>query len=184
MKDNSSNQKVLMEAVEDALKHEGVSTEEITKFLALPKALDGGKKIRGMKELQNLLETAIIDTTDAVEEVLRQIMDSGAISREAIPQSLAFQKAISASGAGAEALAKAVLLQKAMQDSGMAINDIANAVTLAMGLVSSDEAEKLKELKEILKECIVRGLSPSDIDVVLAFKDALDKNEMPKEAIS
>ena len=143
LQEDSLNSKLLAETVEAALKQDSVSTEEIGKFLALPRALDGGKKIRGMKELQQLLEAAsILDTPEAVEEVLRQIFEAGVLTREAVPKTLAFQKAIAAAGASgaAESLAKAVLMQKAMQDGGMAFNDIANALTLAMGLVTPEEA--------------------------------------------
>ena len=68
-----------------------------------------------------------------------------------------------------------------MADSGMALHEIANAMTLVMTM---EKEEKVKELKEALKNCIGRGLTPDDVELLIAFKDAIEKGDIPKEAIN
>ena len=51
---NSGNQKELLDAITNSFKSDDVSIEEITKVLAMNKALDGGK-IGGLKGLQQIL---------------------------------------------------------------------------------------------------------------------------------
>merc|ERR1712016_55678 len=50
--------------------------------------------------------------------------------------------------------------------------------------MTMEKEEKVKELKEALKNCIGRGLTPDDVELLIAFKDALEKGEIPKEAIN
>ena len=50
---NAANQKDLITAIENSLKGNDISMEEISKALAMSKALDGGK-IRGLKDLHQI----------------------------------------------------------------------------------------------------------------------------------
>ena len=176
-----TNTKV-QEDIDNALKNDSISTEEINKALAMHKAFDTGK-IRGLKELQKLLEEGNTETMEGLEDCLNQIIASGTLSLDAIPNSLVFQKAMSVLGNGADCLSAALLLQKAMLEGGMLINDIANAMSLSMSLVPTDD-EAIKELKLKLAQCMGKDLDPSDVDILVAFKEALEKGEIPKEAIT
>jgi len=179
---NSTSHKAMLEAVANSLKNDDISMEEINKVLAMNKALDGGK-IRGLKDLQQILEEADAGSIEGIEDTLQKIFDSGVLSPESISQSIAFQKAMSSSGVTPENIAKSMLLQKSMAESGMAIHEIANAMSLAMTLDPHNE-EKLKLLKEALKDCLGRGLTPEDVDILSAFREAMEKGEIPKEAIN
>ena len=74
---NAGNQKDLITAIENSLKGNDISMEEISKALAMSKALDGGK-IRGLKDLQQILEEFSADSIDGLEQTLQKIFDSGA----------------------------------------------------------------------------------------------------------
>ena len=179
---NSGNQKDIIEAVTNALKNDDISIEEINKVLAMNKAIDGGK-IRGLKDLQQILDGANTDSIDGIEETLKKIFDSGVLTPETVSQSIVFQKAMSSSGVDPENIAKAILLQKSMAENGMAIHEVANAMSLAMTLDPHSE-ESMKLLKEAIKESVGRGLTAEDIDIIAAFKEAIEKGEIPKEAIN
>lgn len=179
---NSGNQKELLDAVTNSLKNDDVSIEEITKVLAMNKALDGGK-IRGLKDLQQILEESSTDSIDGIEDTLEKIFNSGVLSPESVSQSLVFQKAMSSSGVNPDNIARAMLLQKSMAESGMAIHEVANAMSLAMTLDPHSE-KAMKQLKEDLKDCLERGLTAGDIDIICAFREAMEKGEIPKEAIN
>merc|ERR1740128_894839 len=168
--------------IDMALKNDSISTDEISKALAMQKAFETGK-IRGLKELQKMLEEGDTDTAEGLEACLTNIIESGALSADAIPKSLIFQKAMSAMGTGADNLASTMLLQKAMMEGGMAVNDVASAMSLSMSLVPPDN-EAIKELKKNLAQCLGKNIDPSDIDIILAFKDALEHGDIPKEAIN
>ena len=176
----NQNKDKLKEEIEGVLKNDSISTDEITKALSMQKYFESGK-LRGMKELQKLLEEGKTDTMEGLEECINQIFESGGISPESLSNSLLLQKAISSAGAGC--LASAILIQKAMLEGGMAIHDVSNAMSLSMSLIPVDE-KAIKELKASLIKCLNQGLVPSDIDIILAFKDALEKGEIPKEAIN
>ena len=87
---NSGSQKEILEAVTNSFKNDDISIDEINKVLAMNKALDGGK-IRGLKDLQQILEEANIDSIDGIEDTLQKIFDSGVLSPESIAQSIVFQ---------------------------------------------------------------------------------------------
>jgi len=165
----NQNKDKLKEEIEGVLKNDSISTDEITKALSMQKYFESGK-LRGMKELQKLLEEGKTDTMEGLEECINQIFESGGISPESLSNSLLLQKAISSAGAGC--LASAILIQKAMLEGGMAIHDVSNAMSLSMSLIPVDE-KAIKELKASLIKCLNQGLVPSDIDIILAFKDAL-----------
>ena len=175
-------QKELLAAFENSLKNNDISIDEINKVLAMSKALDGGK-IRGLKDLQQILENANMASIEGIEDTLSKIFDSGALTPESLSQSIVFQKAMSASGLPADSVARAIQLQRAMVESGMPIHEVANAMSLAMTLDPASE-EKMRQLKEALKDCIGRGLTAADIEMVAAFKEAIEKGEIPKEAIN
>jgi len=179
---NTGCQKEILEAVSNSFKNDDISIEEINKVLAMNKALDGGK-IRGLKDLQQILEASNADSIDGIEETLQKIFDSGVLSPESFSQSIVFQKAMSSSGVDPESIAKAMLLQKSMAESGMAIHEVANAMSLAMTLDPHSE-KAMKQLKEDLKNCIGRGLTAEDVDIISAFREAMEKGEIPKEAIN
>merc|ERR1711892_294138 len=179
---NTGSQKEILEAVSNSFKNDDISIEEINKVLAMNKALDGGK-IRGLKDLQQILEASNADSIDGIEETLQKIFDSGVLSPESFSQSIVFQKAMSSSGVDPESIAKAMLLQKSMAESGMAIHEVANAMSLAMTLDPHSE-KAMKQLKEDLKNCIGRGLTAEDVDIISAFREAMEKGEIPKEAIN
>merc|ERR1719206_1035713 len=168
--------KVLL--IQSALKAKGVPSEVI----AMNKALDGGK-IRGLKDLQQILEESSTDSIDGIEDTLEKIFESGVLSPESVSQSLVFQKAMSSSGVNPDNIARAMLLQKSMAESGMAIHEVANAMSLAMTLDPHSE-KAMKQLKEDLKDCLERGLTAGDIDIICAFREAMEKGEIPKEAIN
>merc|ERR1719228_89527 len=88
---NSGCQQAVMDAIENSLKNDDISIDEINKVLAMNKALDGGK-IRGLKDLQQILEEANIDSIDGIEDTLQKIFDSGILSPESMSQSIIFQK--------------------------------------------------------------------------------------------
>ena len=90
---------------------------------------------------------------------------------------------MAATGSGASTLASSMMLQKAMLEGGIPIHDVASAMSLSMSLVPADDA-KMKELKLKLGKCLGQGLEPSDVDIIMAFQDALEKGEIPKEAIN
>merc|ERR1719323_1180663 len=50
--------------------------------------------------------------------------------------------------------------------------------------MDSANEQSIKELKEALRECLGRNLSAEDIDIVAAFKEAIEKGDIPKEAIN
>ena len=52
---NAGNQKDLVTMIENSLKNNDISIDEINKVLAMSKALDGGK-IRGLRDLQQILD--------------------------------------------------------------------------------------------------------------------------------
>merc|ERR1719365_323613 len=129
-----------------------------------------------MKDLQRILDEGSTDSIEGLENLLQEIFNSGVLTPGAVEQAMVFQKAISSSGVGAETVARAVLLQKSMAESGMALHEIANAMSLIMTME--------KEVKEALKGCIGRGLTPDDVELLIAFKDAIEKGDIPKEAIN
>ena len=86
-----------MEAVEAALKSNDMSLDEVNKVLAMNKALDGGK-VRGMKDLQKILEEGVTDSIEGLESLLQQIFDSGVLTAGAMEQAMVFQKAMTSSG--------------------------------------------------------------------------------------
>ena len=172
----------IIKAVETSLKNNDISIEEINKVLAMSKALDGGK-IRGLKDLQKILEAANTSSIEGLEQTLREIFDSGALTPESLAQSVMFQKALKATGLEPSEAAKSILLQKSMVDSGMPAHEVAQAMSIALSIEGQSE-ETLRELKEALRECLGRGLTPEDVDIVAAFKEALEKGEIPKEAIN
>ena len=179
---NSGDNKSLITAIENSLKNNDISIEEINKVLAMSKALDGGK-IRGLKDLQQILEAADTSSIEGLEQTLEKIFSSGALTPESMSQSVMFQKALAASGLEPSEAAKGILLQKSMVESGMPAHEVAQAMSIALSLDGQSE-QTIKELKEALKECLGRGLAPEDIDIVAAFKEALEKGEIPKEAIN
>merc|ERR1719365_214565 len=134
-----------------------------------------------MKDLQRILDEGSTDGIEGLENLLQEIFNSGVLTPGAVEQAMVFQKAISSSGVGAETVARAVLLQKSMAESGMALHEIANAMSLIMTM---EKEEKVKELKEALKGCIGRGLTPDDVELLIAFKDEIEKGDIPKEAIA
>ena len=179
---NAGDNKSLITAIENSLKNNDISIEEINKVLAMSKALDGGK-IRGLKDLQQILEEADTSSIEGLEQTLEKIFASGVLSPESMAQSVMFQKALTASGLEPSEAAKGILLQKSMVESGMPAHEVAQAMSIALSLDGQAE-ETIKELKEALKECLGRGLAPADVDIVAAFKEALEKGEIPKEAIN
>ena len=179
---NAGNQNELISAIESSLKSNDISIDEINKVLAMSKALDGGK-IRGMKDLQQILDETPTDSIDGLELTLQKIFESGALSPESMAQSVMFQKALKASGLDPNEAAKGILLQRSMIDSGMPAHEVAQAMSLSMTMDSANE-QSIKELKEALRECLGRNLSAEDIDIVAAFKEAIEKGEIPKEAIN
>ena len=166
----------------NALKNDSISTDELAKALAMQKAVETGK-VRGLKEVQKMLEESDISSVEKLEEVIKSMIENGTLSPESISGSLVFQKALASGGDSAEKMATALLLQKAMVEGGMTMNDVANAMSLAISLVSTDE-DKLKELKEKLTDALSKKLDPSDIDLIMILKDALEHGEIPKEAIN
>merc|ERR1719232_1425898 len=179
---NAGNQKDLITAIENSLKGNDISMEEISKALAMSKALDGGK-IRGLKDLQQILEEFSADSIDGLELTLKKIFESGALSPESISQSVMFQKALKASGLDPKEAAKGILLQKSMIESGMPVHEVAQAMSIAMTMDATND-DTIKQLKEALKNCLGKTLSAEDIDIVAAFKEAIEKGEIPKEAIN
>ena len=164
-------------------RNDSISTDEINKSLAMQKAFETGK-IRGLKELQRMLEEGNTDTPEGLQECLNQIIESGALDIDSVPKSLILQKAIAATdGNGANCLASSLMLQKAMLDGGIPINDVASAMSLSMSLIPPDDA-KMKELKAKLGKCLGQSLDPADVDMILAFQDALEHGDIPKEAIN
>ena len=179
---NAGNQKDLVTAIETSLKNNDISIDEINKVLSMSKALDGGK-IRGLKDLQQILDESSADSIDSLEQTLQKIFDSGALSPESISQAVMFQKALKASGLDPQEAAKGILLQKMMLESGMPVHEVAQAMSIAMTMdgVSDDS---VRQLKEALRECLGKSLTAEDIDIVAAFKEAIEKGEIPKEAIN
>lgn len=94
---DSSNKSAILAAVEAALQNNDLSLDEINKVLAMNKALDGGK-VRGMKDLQRILDEANTDSIEGLEKMLHEIFDSGVLSSSAMEEAMVFQKAISSSG--------------------------------------------------------------------------------------
>ena len=179
---NAGNQNSLVTAIENSLKNNDISIDEINKVLAMSKALDGGK-IRGLKNLQQILEESSADSIDGLENTLQKIFDSGALTPESMSQSVMFQKALKASGLDPNEAAKGILLQKLMVESGMPVHEVAQAMSISMTMDGLGD-DKLMKLKEALRECLGRNLSAEDIDIVAAFKEAIEKGEVPKEAIN
>ena len=179
---NAGNQNCLVTAIENSLKNNDISIDEINKVLAMSKALDGGK-IRGLKDLQQILEESSADSIDGLENTLQKIFDSGALTPESMSQSVMFQKALKASGLDPNEAAKGILLQKLMVESGMPVHEVAQAMSISMTMDGLGD-DKLMKLKEALRECLGRNLSAEDIDIVAAFKEAIEKGEVPKEAIN
>jgi hypothetical protein len=167
----------------NALRNDSISTDELNKAMAMQKAVETGK-VRGLKELQQMLEDCDVQSVEKLQEVIKNMIDNGTLSTESISGSLIFQKALaSGKGTGAEKLATALLLQKAMMEGGMTMNDVASAMSLAISMVSTDE-DKLKELKEKLTEALSKKLDPNDIDLIMVLQEALEHGEIPKEAIN
>jgi hypothetical protein len=94
---DSSDQAGILAAVEAALQNNDLSLDEVNKVLAMSKALDGGK-VRGMKDLQKMLDDCTVDSIEGIEALLREVFDSGVLSPAAVEQAMVFQKAIASSG--------------------------------------------------------------------------------------
>ena len=87
----------ILAAVEAALQNNDLSLDEINKVLAMNKAMDGGK-VRGMKDLQKILDEGSTDSIEGLENLLQEIFNSGVLTPAAVEQAMVFQKAISSSG--------------------------------------------------------------------------------------
>ena len=96
---NVGDKAALLAAVEASLQNNDLSLAELNRVLALNKALDGGK-VRGMKDLQRILESGSTDSIEGIESILREILDSGVLSAESLEQAVLFQKAMAESGVG------------------------------------------------------------------------------------
>ena len=179
---NAGNQKDLVTMIENSLKNNDISIDEINKVLAMSKALDGGK-IRGLRDLQQILDESSADSIDGLEDTLQKIFDSGALTPESMSQSVMFQKALKASGLDPNEAAKGILLQKLMLESGMPVHEVAQAMSISMTMDGLGD-DNIKQLKEALKNCLGKTLSAEDIDIVAAFKEAIEKGDIPKEAIN
>ena len=73
----------------------------MNKVLAMNRAMDGGK-VRGMKDLQRILDEGSTDSIEGLESLLQEIFNSGVLTPGAIEQAMVFQKAISSSGGSME----------------------------------------------------------------------------------
>ena len=89
----------ILAAVEAALQNNDLSLDEVNKVLAMNRAMDGGK-VRGMKDLQRMLDEGSTDSIEGLENLLQEIFNSGVLTPAAVEQAMVFQKAISSSGNG------------------------------------------------------------------------------------
>ena len=143
---NAGNNNEVISAIENSLKTNDISIDEINKALAMSKALDGGK-IRGLKDVQKILDEVSVNSIEDLEQALQKILDSGALSPETISKAVLFQKALKASGLDPHEAAKGILLQKSMVESGMPVHEVAQAMSIAMTMdgMSPDQVKFLKD---------------------------------------
>ena len=173
-----------------ALRIGNFSIDELQKMLATSKALHGGK-IRGLKEIQRILNESDLSTPEGLATALKKAIKSGCIDKFAFAKAAILHKALLAAGASPALLAKVMMLQKELSESGMPIHDIANAMSLAMSMATdvdgimdlTPEAVHAKFEAEIRKGV---SMSQEDIQAILDLIDALgteNKSELSPEAI-
>ena len=180
--DGSGSKGETVSMIEAVLKNEAISIEDINKMLSVQKALDGGK-IRGLKEVQRIIEEGGTGSAEELAETLGKAIESGALDRDAVAKTLLLQMAMTSSGASPATLAKSILLQKSMAENGMAVHEVANAMSLAMTLGGKAD-ESLASMKGSFSNSVLNGLTQEDVQIVMQLKKALEEEEIPKEAIN
>lgn len=173
----------LVRIVQEAVRDDSVTSDDINNVLALSKAIETGK-VRGIRDILTLIEEGSLDSADAVADILRKAVASGAINPDALSQCMIMQKIIKAIGATPDGMAKTLALQKTLQDNGMTRNDVANAMSLALalGLGSGNARDDIdKALKDLLQTGV---LSPEEIQALIEMTKAIEKgSEIPPEAV-
>ena len=164
-----------------ALRVGNFSIDELQKMLATSKALHGGK-IRGMKEIQRILNESDLSTPEGIANALRKAIKSGCIDKLAFAKAAILQKALIAAGASPALLAKAMKLQKELSESGMAVHDIAHAMSLAMSMATDVDGVKdltPEAVQAKFEEQIRKGITMSqeDIQAILDLIDAFGKED-------
>ncbi len=77
-----------------------------------------------MKELMKMIEEGDLSDPDAVMSLLKEALDSGALSQDVLVNSAVLQKALSASGCTPASVAKMIALQKTLAESGMPKHEV------------------------------------------------------------
>ena len=181
---NRDDMEALVSQVQDALKSDGITVDDIMNSMAMSKAMEGGK-VRGLKEIQRLIEEGDLSSPEAIEEVLRGAIESGALDGDALVKSILLQKVLAATGCKPEDLAKTIALQKTLTENGMSKQEVANAMTLAMAL-NLDGGKSRADVERALKELLASGgeLSAEDVVALAALSKALEEGaEIPPEAV-
>jgi len=95
-----------------------LSEEDVAKAISLAKALDSGK-VRGLKNVINAVNNLQGLDKEKALEILKEAVDNGDLSKEALAQANAALRASAATGATTADLAKALGVQKALVEGGM-----------------------------------------------------------------
>ena len=165
------------ESAKNAMKIGSISQEEILRMLTTSKALGGGTKIRGWKEISEILQQADLSTAEGIATALRKAMKAGCLDRFAFAKAALMQKAMVAAGASPKSVAKAFKLQRDLAESGMAPHEIANAMSLTMSMTVDVDGCKEAEAAYVgakFEEELKKGLclSKEDIEAILALTGA------------
>ena len=178
-------------AAKNALKIGSISQEEILRMLTTSKAL-GGSKVRGMKEIDKILEEADLSSAEGIAKALRKAVKAGCLDRMAFAKAALMQKALLAAGVSPKIVARAMKLQRDLADSGMPAHDIANAMSMTMSMAVDVDGNKDADAETIeakFEEYISRGvcMSKEDIEAILALIGACgefkDGEDLSPEAI-
>ena len=181
---SKDDMEALVRQVQEGLSADGITVEDIMNAMAMSKAMEGGK-VRGLKEVQRLIEEGNLSSAEAIEEALRSAIQSGALDRDAIAKSILLQKVMAATGCRPEDLAKTIALQKTLTENGMSKQEVANAMSLAMAL-GLDGGKSKASIERALKELLASGgeLSAEDVSAMAALSKAIEEGaEIPPEAV-
>jgi hypothetical protein len=116
---SSGELEAAIKAMSESLGEDRITMDDIAKAMAMAKSVEGGGKMRGMKELMKLIEDGDMSSAEAVEAAIREALDSGLISQDVLTNAAVLQKALAASGSSPETVAKMIALQKMLAESGM-----------------------------------------------------------------
>ncbi|TRY61422.1 hypothetical protein TCAL_14991 [Tigriopus californicus] len=170
--DDIYNVLALSKAIEtgkELLETQGLSPEEVTALKEMTKAIEKGSEIP--PEAVRLLKKAMKQRRGSVDNVAESLMTSlaaGGQNQESIVKAMV--KALKATGASPEEIART--MQQAMQKSGASNEDIARAMSQALIDSGASADEVAKTLKETFAKTIADDPSAAP-DVARTMAEAL-----------